>query len=39
MNKSRVLRTLVVLVVIGVAIVAFRQFDLLGALRRLHGMA
>jgi hypothetical protein len=39
MNKSRLLRTLVVLAVIVVAIVALRQFDLLGALRRLHGMA
>ena len=38
MNKSRVLRTLVVLAIIVVAFVALREFDLLGALRRLHGM-
>ena len=39
MTKSRVLRTLVVVAVIAVAIVALNQFDLLGALRRLHGQA
>ena len=39
MNKSRVLRTLAVLALILVVVVALRQFDLLGVLRRLHGMA
>ena len=39
MNKSRLLRTLVVLAIVVVAIVALRQFDLIGAIRRLHGMA
>ena len=36
MNKSLV-RTLVVLAVIAALVVAFRQFDLYDALRRLHG--
>jgi len=39
MNKSRLLRTLVVVAVIAIVIVAASQFDLLGALKRLHGMA
>jgi hypothetical protein len=39
MNKSRLLRTLVVVALIAVVIAAMSQFDLLGALKRLHGMA
>ncbi len=39
MNKSRILRTLVVVALIAVVIAAMSQFDLLGALKRLHGMA
>jgi hypothetical protein len=38
MNKSRVLRTLVVLAVVALVLVAMHEFDLLGVLRRLHGM-
>ena len=36
MNKSRILRTLVVLALVAAA-VALYQVDLLGLLRRLHG--
>lgn len=39
MNKSRILRTLVVLALVAVAVVALYQVDLLGLLRRLHGQA
>jgi hypothetical protein len=39
MNKTRLLRTLVIVALIAAAIVALHRFDLLGALRRLHGMA
>ena len=39
MNKSRILRALVVVALIAVAVAALSQFDLLGALKRLHGMA
>jgi len=39
MNKSRILRTLVVLALVVVAVVALVQVDLLGVLRRLHGQA
>ena len=39
MNKNRLLRTLIILVLVAAAIAALYQFDLLGALRRLHGMA
>jgi len=39
MNKTRLLRTLVVLALIAVVVAAASQFDLLGALKRLHGMA
>ncbi len=38
MNKSRVLRTLLVLAVVAIAIVALYQVDLIGMLKRLHGM-
>ena len=39
MNKIRLLRTLVIVALIAAVIAALYQFDLLGALRRLHGMA
>jgi hypothetical protein len=39
MNKTRLLRTLVILVLVAAAVAALSRFDLLGALRRLHGMA
>jgi hypothetical protein len=39
MNKSRLLRTLVVLAIVAVALFALYQVDLLGTLRRLHGQA
>jgi len=39
MNKTRLLRTLVVLALIAVVVAAASQFDLLGTLKRLHGMA
>ena len=39
MNKSRLLRTLVVLAIVAVALFALYQVDLLGMLRRLHGQA
>jgi hypothetical protein len=39
MNKSRLIRALVVVALIAVVIAAMSQFDLLGALKRLHGMA
>lgn len=35
--KKPLFRTLVVLALIGVLVVAFRQFDLYDTLRRLHG--
>ena len=38
MNKSRILRTLVVLAVVAVAILALYEVDLVGVLKRLHGM-
>jgi len=39
MNKTRILRLLVVLALVAAAVVASSQFDLPGALKRLHGMA
>jgi hypothetical protein len=39
MTKSRLLRTLVIVALIAIVIAAMSQFDLLGALKRLHGMA
>ena len=39
MTKTRLLRTLVIVALIAAATAALYQFDLLGALRRLHGMA
>ena len=39
MNKSRLLRTLVVLAIVVVAVVVLTQVDLLGLLRQLHGQA
>ena len=39
MNKTRLLRTLVIVALIAAALAALYQLDLLGALRRLHGMA
>ena len=38
MNKSRILRTLLVLAVVAVAVFALYQVDLIGVLKRLHGM-
>ena len=38
MNKSRLLRTLVVLAIVAVATVALYEVDLLGAIKRLHGI-
>ena len=38
MNKSRFLRTLLVLAIIAVAVFALYQVDLIGVLKRLHGM-
>ena len=38
MNKSRLLRTLLVLAVVAVAVFALYQVDLIGVLKRLHGM-
>ena len=38
MIKSRVLRTLLVLAIIAVAVFALYQVDLIGVLKRLHGM-
>ncbi len=38
MNKSRVLRTLLVLAIVAVAVFALYQVDLIGVLKRLHGM-
>ena len=38
MNKSRILRTLVVLAIVAVAIVALYEVDLIGLLKRLHGL-
>ena len=38
MNKTRLLRILVVLALIASLIALSSQFDLLGALKRLHGM-
>ena len=35
--KKTLFRTLVAVAVIGALVVAFRQFDLYDALRRLHG--
>ncbi len=39
MNKSRLLRTLVVLAIVVVAVVVLTQVDLPGLLRQLHGQA
>ena len=39
MNKTRILRILVLIALLAVVVAATSQFDLLGALRRLHGMA
>ncbi len=39
MNKSRILRILVLVAILAVVVAAMSQFDLLGALKRLHGMA
>jgi len=38
MNKSRILRTLVVLAIVAVAVVALYEVDLIGVIKRLHGM-
>ncbi len=38
MKKSRIVRTLVVLAVVAVAIVALYEVDLIGILKRLHGI-
>jgi hypothetical protein len=38
MNKSRVLRALLVLAIVAVAVYALYQVDLIGVLKRLHGM-
>ncbi len=38
MNKSRILRTLLVLAIAAAAVFALYQVDLIGALKRLHGM-
>ncbi len=38
MNKSRLLRTLLVLAIVVVVVFALYQVDLIGALKRLHGM-
>ena len=38
MNKSRFLRALLLLVVVAVAVFALTQVDLIGVLKRLHGM-
>ena len=38
MNRTRLLSTLVVLVLLAAAAAALYRFDLPGALRRLHGM-
>ncbi len=38
MNKSRLLRTLVVLAIVAVAVVALYEVDLIGVIKRLHGM-
>ena len=38
MNKSRLLRTVVVLVALAGAIFALYQVDLIGILKRLHGI-
>ena len=38
MNKSRLQRTLLVLAIVAAAVLALYQVDLIGALKRLHGM-
>ena len=38
MNKSRLLRTLLVLAIVVAVVFALYQVDLIGALKRLHGM-
>jgi hypothetical protein len=38
MNKSRLLRTLVVLVAVAGALFALYQVDLIGLVKRLHGI-
>jgi hypothetical protein len=38
MNKSRLLRILLVLAIAAAAVFALYQVDLIGALKRLHGM-
>ena len=38
MNKSRFLRTLLVLAIVAAAAFALHQVDLIGVLKRLHGM-
>ncbi len=38
MNKSRLVRTLLVLALVAVAVLALCQVDLIGVLKRLHGM-
>jgi hypothetical protein len=38
MNKSRIFRTLLVLAIAAAAVFALYQVDLIGAIKRLHGM-
>ena len=38
MNKSRIVRILVVLAIVGVAALALYEVDLIGLLKRLHGL-
>ena len=38
MNKSRFLRTLAVLAIVAVAFLALYEVDLIGILKRLHGI-
>ena len=38
MNKSRIVRTLVVLAIVAVAALALYEVDLIGILKRLHGI-